>query len=489
MPCRIFLRGIVFMGYVKGEAPGQSSLFPPSLDELVPDDHPVRVIDAFVGALDLRAVGFEHAEPGVMGRPAYDPADLLKLYLYGYLNRIRSSRRLERECRRNVEVMWLLGKLAPDFKTIADFRRRNSDAFVKVCQAFVKFCARAKLIGGELVAIDGSKFQAAASKRRVVTRRALQAEQRRLEERIAQYLRQLDQGDREEREEGVDRAAVAAALKELRGRKADCETALGTLEAMGESQHVVGEPEARLMATREGYEVAYNVQSAVDAKHGLIVHHEVTNSGADGAQLEPIAKGAKAAVGTETLAVVADAGYFNQTQFAACEQAGITPYVPLNPGINNQDGGDYYQASAFEYDSKSDSYRCPAGKVLLLKQIDRPRNTRVYAAQKDDCARCALKSKCTSAARRFISRHDALEASLRMAQRLAAHPQLMRRRKAIAEHPFAQLKFGILGNGRLLLRGLNGAKAEMAIAVIARNMTRAINILGSRTLLERMARA
>jgi transposase len=489
MPRRVFLRGIVFMGYVKGEAPGQSSLFPPSLDELVPEDHPVRVIAAFVEMLDLGELGFERSEPSAMGRPAYDPADLLKLYLYGYLNRIRSSRRLERECARNVEVMWLLGRLAPDFKTVADFRRRNGSAFMRVCRAFVAFCGRANLLGAQLVAIDGSKFKAASSKKRVVTARALEQESRRLEGRIAQYLKSLDEADREEREEPIDREAVAAALKELRAKKANCETARATLKELAVTQHVVGETDARLMRTAHGQEIAYNVQSAVDARHGLIVHHEVTQDGADNQQLEPMAKATQQVLGGEALAVVADAGYFNQSQFAACEDAGITPYVALNPGLNTHGTGDFYPAAAFRYDPRSDSYCCPAGKVLAFKQNDRNNHCRIYAAQKDDCASCALKSKCTNAARRFVSRHEHVDAFERMAARLARDPGVMKRRKAIAEHPFAHIKCWVMGDGRLLLRSLHGARTEMALAVLACNLKRVIHILGARELADRLARA
>ena len=489
MPRRRFLRGIVFMGYVKGEAPGQSSLFPPSLDELVPDDHPVRVVEAFVGALDLGELGFERAEAGVMGRPAYDPADLLKLYLYGYLNRVRSSRRLERECRRNVEVMWLLGKLAPDFKTIADFRRRNSQAFVQVCRAFVRFCAKAKLLGGELVAIDGSKFQAASSKRGVVTSRALAEESRRLDARIAQYLKSLDEADREEREEPIDREAVAAALDELRARKADTDTAAKLLDELGETQHVTGEPEARLMRTAQGQAIAYNVQSAVDAKHGLIVHHEVTNAGTDNAQLEPTANAAQNTLGGGPLSVVADAGYSNGTQFEACEQAGITPFVPLNRAPLHA-GGEFFGTARFQYDASSDAYRCPAGKILMLKQVNRSQMCRIYAARADDCASCTFKGRCTGAKQRFIQRHWHEAAFERMQRRLAQAPQMMGLRRSLAEHPFAQIKYGVMGDrGRLLLRGLQGARTEMALAVLARNLKRVMAILGTRNIVKRLASA
>lgn len=477
------------MGYVKGEAPGQSSLFPPSLDELLPDDHPVRVIAAFVDALDLGELGFERAEPAATGRPAYDPADLLKLYLYGYLNRVRSSRRLERECRRNVELMWLLGKLAPDFKTIADFRRRNSQAFVQVCRAFVRFCAKAKLLGGELVAIDGSKFQAASSKRGVITKKALLEEARKIDARISQYLRSLDEGDAQEREEPIDRSAVASALQELRGRKADCQTALETLAELGETQHVTGEPEAKLMRTATGQAVSYNVQSAVDAKHGLIVHHEVTNAGNDSGQLEPVSKAAKDVLGSSGLQVVADAGYSNGSQFEACEACAITPFVPIKRAPQHT-ASRYYTTERFEYDRATDTYRCPAGKVLILRQIHRTQAHRTYAANVDDCASCAHQGRCTAAKRRYVERHANEDAFERMKKRLAQAPTMMALRRSLVEHPFAQLKYGVMGDrGRLLLRGLSGARAEIALAVLARNLGRAMAILGAQGLMNRLSEA
>lgn len=475
------------MGYVKGEAAGQSSLFPPSLDELVPGDHLVRVVAVFVDVLDLGEMGFERSQAPVMGRPSYDPADLLKLYLYGYLNRIRSSRRLERECQRNVELMWLLGRLAPDFKTIAEFRRRNERAFVNVCRSFVRFCAREGLLGGELVAIDGSKFKAARSKRQVVTARHLEEEGRRLDARIANYLKSLDEGDREEPPDSADKAAVSAALKKLRAEKADCDSARVVLKELGESQHIIGESEARLMRTTSGHDVAYNVQTAVDARHGLIVHHEVTSDANDLRQLEPVARAAQDVLGEKTINVVADAGYFNPTQFAACEAAGIVPHVPLSMGTNTVAANRFYPTSSFTYDSQRDIYRCPAGRELRLKQIDRAKHGRIYAARKDDCASCPLKGGCTAAPRRFLSRHDHQDALQRMAQRLDAAPQMMTYRRSLAEHPFAHLKYWILGEPRFLLKGLRGARTEMALAVVARNLSRVANILGHRSLALRLA--
>lgn len=475
------------MGYVKGDPVGQSSLFPPTLDELVPADHPVRVIAAFVDAVDLATAGFERTEPAATGRPSYDPADLLKLYLYGYMNRVRSSRRLERECHRNVEVMWLLGRLAPDFKTIADFRRRNSQAFVQICRGFVRFCARAQLLGGELVAIDGSRFKAVSSKRQVVTRKSLAEQDRKIDARIAQYLKSLEEADREENEEPVDRGAVAAAIERLKASKADGQTAERLLEALGETQHVLGEPEARLMRTAQGQAVCYNVQSAVDAKHGLIIHHEVTSEGTDNAQLEPQARAAKAVLEVDSLAVVADAGYSNGAQFVACEQMGITPFVPPNRAPQRKPGAARYTADNFAYDKATDSLRCPVGKVLMFKQVCKADRSRVYEARVDDCASCTQKGLCTTAKRRMVSRHWNEDAFERMNERLATRPEMMARRRSIAEHPFGHLKSWVMGDGRLLLKGLAGTQAEMALAILAVNLKRTIKILGSRPLIARLA--
>jgi hypothetical protein len=280
---------------------------------------------------------------------------------------------------------------------------------------------------------------------------------------------------------------VAAALQELRSRKADCETALAVLRELDQTQHVVGECEARLMRTAHGKAVAYNVQSAVDELHGLIVHHEVTAAGSDNAQLEPMAKQAQAVLGAATLSVVADAGYSNAAQFVACEEAGITPYVPLNRGVNNKGDGSLYAPASFAYDASSDTCRCPAGKVLTLLQIHRTQLHRVYAAQAKDCATCPRKSQCTRAHRRLVQRHWHEDAFERMSRRMAAAPDMMAKRRSLAEHPFGQIKYWVMGDARLLLRGLNGVRTEMALAVLARNLKRVVNILGTRNLIARLA--
>ena len=314
-----------------------------ALDELVPEDHLVRVIEAYVARLDLREMGFSKVQPRKTGRPSYDPADLLKLYLYGYFQRIRSSRRLEAECLRNVEVIWLLGRLARDFKTIADFRKDNGQAFQATCRAFVQFCRRVGLITGELVAIDGSKFQAVASARKHLSLKQFKRQQDKLEKHIAQYLAQLDAGDAQDSCEPIDRAAVKQALQQLQRKHGNNLTTQALMEAQDLEQFVVGEADAKMMRTHLGPRVAYNVQTAVDSEHCLILHHAVTDAGTDNQQLEPMATAAKAILGQEALNVTADAGYSNGEHFQACEDAQITAYVPPNRAINTQGDGQQFE--------------------------------------------------------------------------------------------------------------------------------------------------
>ncbi|PWU30837.1 IS1182 family transposase [Pseudomonas sp. RW407] len=473
------------MGYIRGEGRDQGSLFPVCLDELVPEEHLVRVIEAYVARLDLHRLGFSKARASKVGRPAYDPADLLKLYLYGYFHRIRSSRRLEAECQRNVEVMWLLGQLVPDFKTIADFRKDNGVAFQATCRAFVQFCRQVGLIGGQLVAIDGSKFQAVASRRKHLSLARLKRQQARLEAEIARYLSDLDEADRAEAGEGIDRGAVKTALEQLQARHADNLTCQVLMQAQGLEQFVIGESDAQLMRTQQGARVAYNVQSAVDDKHCLVLHHEVTRDGNDTRQLQPMAEASQAVLAQAQLTVTADAGYSNGEQFHACEEAGITAYVPLNRGINNHGKGmELFDRSIFTYDAEHDRYQCPAGQWLLLKQVRGME--RIYAISGDCCA-CPLQSRCTNSKRRHLTRHAHESAFERMQQRLKARPDMMAKRRSIVEHPFGNLKQWIFGNGRFLLRQLGGASTEMALAVQAYNLKRAIQVLGARRLIELMA--
>src|SRR5215467_87495 len=438
------------MGYVQGEGRTQGALFPLCLEELIPDDHVCRVIDAFVDRLDMAGLGFERAEAAETGRPGYDPRDLLKLYLYGYLQQIRSSRRLEAECRRNIELMWLLGRLVPDHKTIAEFRRMHRDAVTAVGAELIRFARGVGLVKGEWVAIDSSKFQTVSSARSVRERQALE-----------HYLEQLERGD-EQDEVVVDPGAVASALEKLRKHP---------------------EPEAGLMHTAtQGLIPAYNVQAAVDAEHALIVAQQVILPAGDNCSLLPMAEAAKAAVDKpeQTLHVVADAGYSNGEQAEACEAKGILPHVPASRGVNNHGDGTLFDRTEFTYQPQSDTFLCPAGQTLVRKQLSRKDRAVVYAGQPEVCGACALKSRCTTSSRRSVSRHLHEEALQRMQQR--ATREAMQLRRSIVEHPFANLKYRIFGHPRFLLRGLRGAQTEISLGVAAYNLKRMLNIVGGRRL-------
>lgn len=468
------------MSYIQGESRDQGSLFPVTLDELVPQEHLVRVIEAYVARLDLAALGFARARPKRTGRPPYDPADLLKLYLYGYLNQVRSSRRLERECRRNVELMWLLNRLTPDFKTIADFRRDNAQAFVATCGGFVQFCREQRLLAGDTVAIDGSKFQAVASKRRAHTAKQLARAKAKVAARIDEYVQALADSDEAECETAQPkRAEVEAALAKLRDRQSRLEAVEAAMEQRQTSQHVEGEEEARLMRSGQGRSmVAYNVQTAVDAEHGLIVHHAVTNEAADNRQLQPMAEAAKSALQREELTVLADAGYSNGEHFLGCERSRITALVPINRAVNSHGQGKFYSKSEFTYEAETDSYRCPAGARLTRRHVARKERLIYYTT--GACRSCPLRPNCTQGSQRRVTRHVDEAAFERMERRLIEHPQAMARRRAVVEHPFGSLKCRVLGNGRLLLRHLKGARTEMALAILAYNFRRVSNILGPR---------
>lgn len=475
----------MFMTYIKGEAVTQGSLFPVSLDELIPEDHLVRVVAAYVDRLLLGPLGFAKAVPRATGRPPYDPADLLKLYLYGYLHRIRSSRRLESECQRNVEVMWLLNRLTPDFKTIAEFRRLNGKAFTAVCREFVQFCRHAGLIAGELIALDGSKFQAASSRKQYVTAARLARQQAALDKQISAYLVELDHSDRQESATALDSTKVRAALTQLQQQHASMARQQALLAQRGLTQHIKTEPEARMMRHAHGKMTAYNVQTAVDAEHGLIVHYELTQDASDNRQLLPIAQAAKAVLQQDKLTVVADAGYSNGEQFQACEAQGIEAFVPANRSVNNQGDSAYFQKEAFAYCEESDSWRCPNACTLTRKQMNR--GSLIYAAHPKDCVACPLKSQCTDAKQRFISRHAHEDAFERMAVRMQKRVGMMDKRRQTVEHPFGNIKQWIMGNGRFLLWGLQGASTEMALAVTAYNLKRAINIIGANRMMALMA--
>jgi len=472
-----------FMSYIQGEDRGQAALLPAAIEDYVAADAPVRVIDAFVDGLDVKGLRFGRSVPAATGRPPYDPRDLLKLYLYGYLSEVRSSRRLERECSRNVETMWLLRRLAPDFKTIADFRRDNGPAIVGACRAFVLFCRDQGLFAARLVALDGSKFRAAASAKRVVGRREIAEEAARLDRRIADYLTDLDESDAREPDEAQN--ATAAALQALKVRRAELDRLAARLDAEERNTLVEGEPDARPMGIGKGPKPpSYNMQTAVDVDTGLIIHHQVVSEPNDTRQLYPMAKATKDTLGVSGLAVVADAGYSSGTAAAACEANSITACVPTNRSIHSQGDGTLFGRSAFIYRREADTYICPAGHVLVRKQVMHRSRLILYAAR--DCASCPLKPRCTTAERRFVSRHFHEDALERMNARFQADPTLVRQRRCASEHPFGTIKRMTAG-GRFLTRGLHKVSGEAALSVLAYNFIRVINLVGAATLRARLA--
>lgn len=466
------------MGYVEGSDRDQQVLFPEVLDEYVTAENPVRFLDAFVASLDLAALGFQRATPSETGRPAYDPGDLLRLYLYGYLYRVRSSRKLEQETHRNVELIWLLRRLRPDFKTIADFRRDNPQALRAVCRAFTLVCKQLDLFGGELVAIDGSKFRAVNSKDRNFTRASLERLRARIDARITEYLGSLDAHDAAERAlPTVSATELQQKIEKLRARRETYTTLLAQLDASGETQISLTDPESRSMKVRGGTEVCYNVQTAVDAKHHLIVANDVTNAPTDREALSPMATAANDVLAAPDLKVIADMGYYSGPEVVACLDAGITPTLPRPLTSANAKHG-LFTKEDFTYDAAQDQYRCPAGETLTYRfsTVEQGRGMRYYSTSA--CGRCGMKARCTrSKEARRITRWEQEAILEAMEQRLKANPELGTRRKAIVEHPFGTMKRG-MDQGYFLLRGLAKVRAEFSLTVLAYNLKRVINVVG-----------
>jgi transposase len=468
------------MSHVTGASRYQATLFPEVLDEVVGRDDAVRVIDAFVDTLDLRELGFSRDAAEEMGRPAYAPADLLKLYIYGYLHRIRASRRLEAETHRNVQVMWLIKRLTPGFKTIADFRKDHPRAIVGVCRSFIRFCREQSLFGAELVAIDGTKIAAVASRKQVITPAKIAKMNAAIDRKIAEYLASMDEADREEPRAASAQADVAAAIEALKAQKQRLQRQAEELAERGLKQLVKTEPEAKLMRTPHGHAVAYNAQIAVDAEHKLIVAFDLTNEGNDYRQLHPMAAQAKEVLGASEVTAVADTGYSNGEHGALCEQEGITAVVPRAQTVN-PNGTQYFSRDRFSYDHESDSWRCPAGATLSLYKTSHTQRKKEYTS--GACGTCALKPQCTEAARRVIVRDFYEDARQAMHLRATADPVWMKQRRETAEHPFGTMKW-LMAHPRFLVRGLKKAKAELAIGVLCYNLKRVINILGVPALLE-----
>lgn len=469
------------MGHVTGQSRAQLALFPEALGDLVAADHVVRVIDAFVDGLDLAGLGFSKVEAEATGRPPYRPGDLLKLYLYGYLNQLRSSRRLAKEAVRNIEVLWLVGRVQPSFKTLADFRKDHGPAIIGVARAFTAFCRGAGLFGAELLAIDGTKVWAVASAKRVMTPKRIARMSKAIDAKIAGYLAAMDEADGAERAGELSPGDVAAALQALRGQRAELQQLAVTLEREGVAQKVMTEPEARLMRTaRHGFQVAYNAQAAVDAKHKLIAAFDLVNDGNDLQQLHAMAAAGKAAVGAAKIDVVADAGYCNGEHGARCAADGITAMVP-KPRTVNPEGTQYFSRERFAYDAASDTWRCPAGETLARRKTSLSEARAEYGT--GACGACALKAQCTKAAKRVVVRTFHEDAREAMHLRATGDAKWMKLRRETAEHPFAGLKW-LMGHPRFLLKGLAKAKSELALSITSYNLKRTVTILGVPALLK-----
>jgi transposase len=477
------------MDYIEGSNRNQFILFPQSLDEYVSEDNPVRFIDAFVESLDLQALGFKHAILKETGRPPYHPCVLLKLYIYGYLNRIRSSRLLEKEAHRNVEVLWLTGKLAPDHKTIANFRRDNREAIREVCRAFTRFCRELDLFGGELVAIDGSKFKAVNNKGRNFTDRKLKRAMKDIEKKIDAYLDELDENDANEPDE---RKPTAEELKEkiqrLKERMKEYKGLKKRIEEAGETQISLTDPDSRSMPLAGGprTQVGYNVQVSVDEKHKLIVDHEVTNEVTDRSLLSQMAKRAKEVLGVDDLEVLADMGYYDGQQVKDCVDEGITPYIPKAETSASKKLG-LFGKSDFRYDSERDCYWCPAGEMLTFRfqRQEKGRIRRYYATS--ICRQCPIKVKCTrSKEGRRITRWAYEEVLEEMERRVRSSPEKVKLRKRLAEHPFGTIKHS-MDQGYFLMKGIPNVRAEASLSFLAYNIKRVMNILGVPRMIEALA--
>ncbi len=477
--------------FVEGVDRAQGSMFPERLEDWIGADNPVRVIDVFVDELDLGGLGFDRVEPQATGRPGYHPSVLLKLYIYGYLNRVQSSRRLERESGRNVEVMWLTGRLVPDHKTIADFRKDNGRAIRKVCARFVALCRRLDLFADASVAIDGSKFKAVNSRDRNFTRAKMKRRFEQIEESVERYLQQLDSADRQE--PSLARTTKTARLKD---KIAKLKEEMGRLEklevrmlATPDQQVSLTDPDARSMATsgRGSGIVGYNVQTAVDTKHHLIVAHEVTNVGTDRSQLSAMAEQTKAALGADTLDVVADRGYFNGDEILACDEAGITVTLP-KPLTSGSKAKGRFGKQDFVYVAEDDVYRCPAGERLVYHytNVEKGRTLRRYWT--NACQTCAIKDQCTTGKERRITRWEHEHVLEAVERRLDEHPEKMRERRQTAEHTFGTIK-SWMGSTHFQMKTLKRVSTELALHVLAYNLKRVMSILGIGPLIAAMSAA
>lgn len=481
------------MSYINGTEPGQHVLFPSTLDEYLDESNPVRAIAAFIEVLDFEALKFVRARAADTGRPGYDPRQLLGLYIWGHLNRVRTSRKLERECERNLEAIWLLRNLRPDFKTIADFRKDNGDPIKQVVVQFRLWCLAEGLYGREVVAIDGSKFKAQNNSERNFTPKKLAVVIKREQARVEKYLQELDEADAEEdgleAEPAVSAEELREKLKRLKEKLAGHEKLQKKMKDEQLSQVSLTDAEARLMKTSKGSAVSYNVQTVIDSKHKLIVTYEVTNEGNDLGQLTNMAGQGKQALGVEELTVLSDGGYFDGEKIKECEALGINTYLPL-PQSGAATSRGLFPASQFTYDAERDLYVCPQGEELTFRGKEKGSNKKEYRFYRTTaCGSCAVRAQCTTAKlgrklRRWV--HE--EVLDRLKARIRAQPALLKQRKELAEHPFGTIKLN-MDQGYFLLKGMKKVTTEFSLTVLSYNFKRVLNIRGVEHMISSMKAA
>ena len=470
--------------FVEGEPRTQATLFPERIEDYIDEDNPVRFIDYFVDGLDLEQLGFHGMTPKATGRPAYHPATMLKLYIYGYLNCIQSTRRLERESGRNIELMWLLGRLRPDFKTISNFRRGHGKAIRKVCAEFVRLCRKLDLFSQALVAIDGSKFKACNNRDKNFTPAKLKRRVEEIEKSIVRYFSRLDRMDNEEATAEIQSGKLKDKIASLTQEVERLKAMEPEVESAPDKQLSMTDPDARSMRSRGTGIVGYNVQTAVDAEHHLIVTHEVTQQNNDRDFLTSMALEAQEVMGVEELEAVADRGYYKSQEIKASEDVGLIVYVPKSHTSNNKAHG-LFDRSKFRYQPETDEYQCPAGERLPKRTTTTDNGKTMYRYWSSNCGSCRLKSQCTIGKERRVSRWEHEAVLDRMEQRLDRDPQKMNTRRETVEHPFGTLKYW-MGATHFQMTTLKHVKTEMSLHVLAYNMKRVMNILGVASLLEAM---